>query len=138
MVRNSMLASESFFVCDDFHGIVYYDLHLWFAKLEWPNAKMGSVKATKEVCPILNEIGKNISTGVILEILFLIFNVPSEYIFDYCVVSSSIGQTTWILYFTARGFFIYQKRGCWWTLEGSPGGVLRWLLKKKCHFREWK
>ena len=69
-------------------------------------------RSTKEVCPILNEIGKNISTGVILEILFLIFNVPSEYIFDYCVVSSSIGQTTWILYFTARGFFIYQKRGC--------------------------
>ena len=83
-----------------------------FRYLSDGNAKMGWVNATKEVRPILNENRKNISTGVIHEILTLIFNVPSENIFNHCVVSSSIGQTTWILYFTARGFFIFQKRGC--------------------------
>ena len=134
MVRNSMLASESFLYVMTFTELFTMIYICGFRYLSDGNAKMWWVNATKEVCPFLNEIGKNIST----EIVILIFNVPSENIFNHCVVSSSIGQTTWILYFTARGFFIFQKRGCWWTLEGSPGGVPRWLLKKKCHFREWK
>ena len=138
MVRNSMLASESFLYVMTFTELFTMIYICGLRNLSDGNAKMGSVNATKEFRLILKEIWKNISTGVILEILLIIFNVPSENIFNHCVVSSSIGQTTWILYFTARGFFIYQKRGCWWTLEGSPGGVPRWLLKKKCHFREWK
>ena len=57
-----------------------------------------------------------------LEHFFKILNVPSESSWTHCVVSSSIGQTTWILYFTARGFFIYQQRGCNEPLRDPLGG----------------